>query len=179
MGHKRMARACTQYIVTGSVPLLPRLLSVVPMQGQGLRVSESRGHRNPSYLRNPTPPSCGAQEAQQRRSSQRKMRSHFVLLSRCLFQKTTSTVLPVKVALFLTQLEPALGHVAGFGAFCSDQPLPGQQDLTPKGVAQHFRVEVPASWSLRVLRDAKGTKNGASWEVRAHSSFSKQWGTAP
>lgn len=107
------------------------------------------------------------------------MRSHFVLLSRCLFQKTTSTVLPMKVALFLMQLEPALGHVAGFGAFCSDQPLPGQQDLTPKGVTQHFRVEIPASWSLRVLRDAKGTTSGALWEVRAHPSFSKQWGTAP
>lgn len=106
------------------------------------------------------------------------MRSQFVLLSRCLFQKT-STVLSMKVALFLTQLEPALGHVAGFGAFCSDQLLPGQQDLTPKGVAQHLRVEAPASWSLRVLRDTKGTTNGASWEVRAHPSFSKQWGTAP
>lgn len=143
----------------------------------GLRVSESRGHRNPSYLRNPTPPSSGAQESHQRRS-QRKTRSHSVLLSRCLFQKT-STVLPMKVALFLTQLEPALGHVAGFGAFCSDQPLPGQQDLTPKGVAQHLRVEVPASWSLHVLRDAKGTTSGSSWEVRGHPSFSKQWGTAP
>ena len=96
MGREQMARACTQYLLTGSVPLLPRLLS-----------GESRGHRNPSYLRNPTPPSSGAQESHQRRS-QRKTRSHSVLLSRCLFQKT-STVLPMKVALFLTQLEAALG----------------------------------------------------------------------
>ena len=79
----------------------------------------------------------------------------------------------MKVALFLTQLEPALGHVAGFDAFCSDQPLPGQQDLTPQGVAPHLRVEAPGSWSLSVLRDTKGTMSGASWEVRAHPSFSK------
>lgn len=39
-------------------------------------------------------------------------------------------------------------------------PLPGQQELTPKGAAKHLRVEAPASWPLHVLRDANSTGSG-------------------
>lgn len=84
-----------------------------------LAESQGRGH-----LRNPTPHSHGAQEPQAERRSRGEIRSRFVLLSCCLFQKTTSTALPMKVALFLTQLEPTLGHVAGFCSLWSDGPLP-------------------------------------------------------
>lgn len=125
---EQMARACTQYLLTGSVPLLPRLLSG---ESGAIGILATSGILHHPQVVHRSPPKGEAKG---------KARSHSVLLSRCLFQKT-STVLPMKVALFLTQLEPALGHVAGFGAFCSDRPLPGQQDLTPKGVAQHLRVK--------------------------------------